>query len=499
MTLTDTVKAARRVGTPLIAIRTADQAATIAALVSSFNGKAPACIRWDIVQGMTPLNEPARDVVAEVAGDNPPMITGNPTECLALGLKLPPRSVLFMQNAHRILGNDPSHVTTNQAAGNLRDLFKSDGRTLILLAPSFDLPAELAGDVLMLDEPLPDAAQLRQVIARMYTAAALDDVADTENKAKAVDALLGLAAFPAEQATAMSLSKAGVDVAQLWDRKRQMINAQPGLSVWRGPETFAGIGGMVNIKAFLSRVIAGQEAPRAIVFIDEIEKAIGTGGDTSGVSQSLLGTLLTYMQDNRATGIICIGPPGTSKSMLAKAAGNEAAIPTIAFDLSGMKASLVGESETRLRNALKVVSAVSQGRTLFIATCNSIAVLPPELRRRFTFGTFFFDLPDAEERQAIWSIYTDLYDIEQPFKATRPRDDGWTGAEIRQCCELSHRLRCTLTEAAAYIVPVARSAAQQIDALRTAAHGRFISASYPGLFDKDRKPAPAARAIATED
>lgn len=38
---------------------------------------------------------------------------------------------------------------------------------------------------------------------------------------------------------------------------------------------------------------------------------------------------------------------------------------------------------------------------LWIATYNSIGTLPPELRRRFTLGTYFFDLPD---------------------------DDGWTGA-----------------------------------------------------------------------
>ncbi|MGB7590439.1 MAG: hypothetical protein WBO19_04275, partial [Terriglobia bacterium] len=44
------------------------------------------------------------------------------------------------------------------------------------------------------------------------------------------------------------------------------------------------------------------------------------------------------------------------------------------------------------------IDAVSQGRMLFIATCNSIASLPPELRRRFTLGTFFFDLPTVDER-----------------------------------------------------------------------------------------------------
>ena len=55
----------------------------------------------------------------------------------------------------------------------------------------------------------------------------------------------------------------------------------------------------------------------------------------------------------------------------------------------------MGASTERLRTALQIIDAVSQGRMLFIATCNSIASLPPELRRRFTLGTFFFDLPTA--------------------------------------------------------------------------------------------------------
>src|SRR5579885_1973976 len=57
-----------------------------------------------------------------------------------------------------------------------------------------------------------------------------------------------------------------------------------------------------------------------------------------------------------------------------------------------MQNAMVGASGERLRAALKVVDAVTNGRSLWIATCNSIGTLPPELRRRFTLGTFFFDL-----------------------------------------------------------------------------------------------------------
>ncbi|MGD0124007.1 MAG: hypothetical protein ABSF46_01515 [Terriglobia bacterium] len=90
--------------------------------------------------------------------------------------------------------------------------------------------------------------------------------------------------------------------------------------------------------------------------------------------------------------------------------------------------------------ALQIIDAVSQGRVLFIATGNSITSLPPELRRCFMLGTFFFDLPTAEERETIWEIYFKKYGVSGDL----PNDEGWTGAEIKECCRQAHRLGITL-------------------------------------------------------
>jgi SpoVK/Ycf46/Vps4 family AAA+-type ATPase len=161
--------------------------------------------------------------------------------------------------------------------------------------------------------------------------------------------------------------------------------------------------------------------------------------------------------------------PGAAKSAVGKATGNTAGVPTIAFDLSAMQDSLVGASGGRLRAALQVVDAVSQGRSLWIATCNSIASLAPELRRRFTLGTFFFDLPSGDEREAIWKLYLAKYAVAGDL----PDDAGWTGAEIKECCRKSARLGMPLQDAADYIVPVSQSASEQIKALRQQASGKF--------------------------
>ena len=481
--------AARCVSTPLVAVRTADPASTTHFVIETLSqgGGLPALLGWDVMRGLYAISRDSSDELGRVFGDREAVTVG-PADALLLAQQLREDGLLLYANAHRFW-NEPGVM---QGIWNLRDPFKATGRMLVLLAaPGATLPAEVGQDVLVLDEPLPSIRHLERIVQETFKAAELHEpercVID-----RAVDALIGLAAFPAEQALAMSLVKRELDAEDLWERKRQIIEQTPGLSVWRGGETFEDIGGVENVKSFLRAVLAGVDSPRVIVFIDEIEKAFaGTGTDLSGVKTEMTGTILTYMQDREADGAVFIGPPGSAKSATAKATGGTAGIPTIAFDLAAMESSLVGASTERLRTALKIIDAVSQGRMLFIATCNSIASLPPELRRRFTLGTFFFDLPTAEERETIWRIYLKKYD----GSGDLPDDEGWTGAEIKECARKAHRLGMTLTEASRYIVPVSRSAGEQIKALRQMASGKFISASTPGLYRYEEEAASSGRRV----
>jgi len=481
--------AARCVSTPLVAVRTPDPASTTHFVIETLKQgrELPPLLGWDVVRGLYAIGRDSSDELARVLGEHQAATVG-PADALFLGQQLCEDGLLLYSNAHRFW-NDPGVM---QGIWNLRDPFKATGRMLVLLVvPGATLPPELGQDILVLDEPLPSTSHLERIVRETFKTAELDEPEPCV-RGKAVDALIGLAAFPAEQALSMSLVKRELDTEDLWERKRQIIEQTPGLSVWRGGETFEDIGGVENVKDFLRAVLAGVDPPRVIVFIDEIEKAFaGTGTDLSGVKTEMTGTILTYMQDREADGVVFIGPPGSAKSATAKATGGSAGIPTIAFDLAAMESSLVGASTERLRTALKIIDAVSQGRMLFIATCNSITSLPPELRRRFTLGTFFFDLPTAEERETIWRIYLKKYDVSGDL----PDDEGWTGAEIKECSRKAHRLGMTLPQASRYIVPVSRSAGEQIKALRQMASGKFISASTPGLYRYEEEAASSGRRV----
>ena len=221
-------------------------------------------------------------------------------------------------------------------------------------------------------------------------------------------------------------------------------------------------------------------------------------------------------------GVMLLGVPGTGKSAFAKALGHESGRPVLMLDVGQLMGSLVGQTEANIRSALqtadamapsilfideveKALSGVASGgkgdsgvsSRLFgtlltwlndhvsdvyvVVTCNNIQQLPPEFSRAERFDAIMFlDLPGDDEKQAIWRLYLDAYDIDAG--QSKPKDDLWTGAEIKACCRLASLLSISLVEAAQYIVPVGVTAAEDITRLATWASGRCLDASRPGIF-----------------
>ena len=470
-------KAARRVSTPLVALETPDPAATVLSVREVLNGESPT-FEWDIVRGLRGVNELGKQVAAQK--NITPEATINLVTALEIADGLPAKSALFVHNAHRHL-ND---VQVVQALWNLRDTYKRNRRTVIMLGPSFQLPSELAGDVVVLDEPLPTRAELATILEQQHTNANLPQPSGDVATA-ALDAIVGLPAFTAEQVVAMALRQTGIDLPALWERKRKAIQNTQGLRVWTGDASLDDLCGIDNVKDF-ARELIDAKTFGAIVFIDEADKALAGGmsdhsGD-SGVSKDQIGQILSFIEDGGHLGMLLAGVAGCGKTQLAKAIAQESGKPLIVFDIGGMKGGVVGQSEQSIREALKVVTATAEGRVLFIMTANRTTSFSPELNRRFP-DQFFFDLPDAEGREAIWRVYVKKYNLSS-VQAHRPAGfgTGWTGAEIKRACERAALFGRTVVDAAKFIVPLAGSAKNAIAGLRSEAAGRFLSAAKPGFY-----------------
>jgi hypothetical protein len=181
-------KAARRVSTPLVFIKTPDPAATQLLLCEQIHGrKATPKIAWDAVQGLHAANEHGDAVLRALAGDEADdsdintadlhlvqSTKGNLISALVISRQFPERSMLFVHNAQDYVSTESRDydVIAVQAVWNLRDQFKQNRRTLVMLGPDVKMPPQLQGSLLELDEPLPTDEQLQDVVREQLSAAA---------------------------------------------------------------------------------------------------------------------------------------------------------------------------------------------------------------------------------------------------------------------------------------------------------------------------------------
>lgn len=302
-------------------------------------------------------------------------------------------------------------------------------RLILLAPPGFSLPAELEEDITILDFDVPSYAELARALD--------DEIADlngtkdnrpkltSKDKDRIISAGAGMQMF--EFVTAFSraivthrdkLPDVPIDdlVGEVMKVKVEVVKRSEVLEVMPVVDMDS-IGGLDNIKEWL--------AERANCF--------GQEAKDYGIEAP--------------RGIALIGPPGTGKSLLAKGTAHALGHPLIKFDISRVFAGLVGESEARVRAALKMIdsmapcvamldevdkafqrssggdSGVSQrvlGAVLthmqestagvfWVATANRVDNLPSEFLRRGRLDEVFsVSVPDADERLEIIKIHLRL-------------------------------------------------------------------------------------------
>jgi hypothetical protein len=488
--------AAREVSTPLVAVRTFDPSSTIQSITASLGSQLAEVvpiISWDAIHGLKGLNDVGVSALGQMATDTETVLGATVDLPLALGvLEAAGEDVIaFIHNPHLVWDTDKKVI---QAVWNLRNDYKANGNMLIhLIGIGVELPAELQQDTLILEEPLPTREELAQIVVDTFgnAAAGKKEYAACKGGATpkvvkdAVDALIGLPKFPADQASAMSLDKVKgyLSIEDLWTRKRDIVSANPGITYHAGKETLKDMYGVNSVRKFGIQFMNGKFSPTLILRQDEIEKQFaGNGTDSSGTKGNLLGEWLTWVNDRRIICSLFLGVPGSSKSHAAYCIGGEFGRPVINYSIPGMEHEHVGMSSKHQRTAHKVLDAISDGRIWLIATANSLNGLPPELVSRFQVGgIYFFDAPDTEEKNGILQLKISQYKLDP--NQEMPNMDNWTGRDVDNCARKADTLGISLVEASEHIVPLLTSHKEQMQTLRENATGRYLSASKPGVYE----------------
>lgn len=508
MNLLDDFREIRKKSTPFCYVVSTDYRATIKALsevrVKMPNGNdepTPGCVTWDIMRGHRPYNDAGRVVLATFGDDS---TEGAPASFLNKAISgdpaVPPGTMLFLIVPSPEIMMDPNVA---QAIANIRDPFKNGRRTLVIVAPGLALPPIIKDDMPILTDPLPDTKEIEALIRAVH-ADTKKDAPDLgplkeDEVARAVDLCRGLTRFAVEEGIARKLRKTRIDLDGLADMQRLTVEASTnkGLTFLRDKLTFKDAGGLIPLQEYFELLFKGPRPPTLVVFWDEIDKSItsastGAVADNTGVSQDQLQSWLKAMNDNKWRGILSIGCPGVGKSLSATCVGNTYGVRTLAIDSGASKTSALGDSEARQRMIVDILKSMGGDGVFFIGTANRLDTLPPEFKRRFNRGTWFFDLPTAAEREVIWRIQCKAEGV--PLNSTIPPDEGWTGSDIRNCVGVAKECNIPLVKAANFISLTGKSAAADIAKLRDLAErSGFLSANRPGAYR--RAEADEARTI----
>jgi len=356
--------------------------------------------------------------------------------------------------------------------------------------------------------PLPEDDQIEAIVRRAVKKENRHKPVAVEmtkrDLAAVVQNLRGLTRRQIEQAVLEVISDdrafTAEDVPRLQSAKRKLLRSQGVLEFVDAPTSLDDIGGLSALKKWLE---------------ERRELFVGGGGDAS--------------QFDPPKGVMLLGVQGSGKSLAAKAIATAWKRPLMRLDPGALFDRYIGESERRLREALRQAEAMSPvvlwideiekglasaasmstdgglSRRMFgtmltwmqehkepvfvVATANDIEALPPELLRKGRFDEIFFvDLPGDEARGLIFGIHLRKRRVDP---ATVDLDElvresaGFSGAEIEQAiiaamttCRAEKRGVDTksIVEVLRTSPPLSVTMAEKVEALRRWSRGRCVMA-----------------------
>jgi ATP-dependent 26S proteasome regulatory subunit len=466
-------------------------------------------------QGNSEDSRLARAVLSSLATDAPAIPKNSvynstdPVQALANLESMTVEAVFILKDFHR-------HMENPVVVRRLRDVgqkFSANRRTLVLTAPSMEMPPELGSLVEFLDLPLPDQGRLREIIRETYERLSGSHPLKLQLDAAGVDSmaanLRGLTEEEADRAISQTLvarlALSSDCITDVLEAKKAQLKRSEMLEFVDARDNMASVGGLENLKSWL-RQRQGAWDPKAREFGLEAPK-----------------------------GVIILGVQGCGKSLCARAVAGEWKLPLVKFDTAAVYDKFIGETEKRIQKVFKVAEGLApcvlwidelekvfagsgpdsasadagvsarllasflswmqdrKAPVFVAATCNNVTVLPPELIRKGRFDELFFvDLPSTAERKQIFAIQLakrkrkpEDYDLDKIAEAAK----GFSGAEIESAVQTAlyaafsnkHGLSSEdLLTALSSTVPLSVTRAEEIAELRAWARDRAVAASPPG-------------------
>lgn len=411
------------------------------------------------------------------------------------------KNVFVLKDFHEFWGKDPQ---VKRKLRNLAQRLVYTAASLIIVTPARDLPVELRDEAVVIDLPLPDAVALRTSMDGLIEQTKVNTNLPGAGRERLAQAAIGLTLSQARRAFSKAIVRDQVldeqDIASVHEEKKAVIRQNQALEFYSADETPADVGGLEVL----------------VRWLELRERAFGEAAAAYGLPSP--------------KGIALIGIPGTGKSLTAKMIGGMWNLPLLRLDVGALFGSLVGESEERVREALRLAETVApcvlwidelekslssggndggtsqrvfgsiltwmQEKTkpvFIVATANDVSALPPEVLRRGRFDEIFFlDLPTEAERQEILKVHfrkrrrdPGQFDLQRLAQAS----DGYVGAELEQAiidamynafADSGRDITTADVEASiSKMVPLSRSQKEAISNLRSwLRDGRAQSASF---------------------
>jgi len=425
----------------------------------------------------------------------------NPLEALDLIGKLTPETAsLFVLKDYDNFLKDFSVV---RKLKNLSRSLKTQPKNIIIVSSEINIPDSLKEFVTLLEFPLPSYSEIVEELNRLISS--LQQEIELETLNNIAIACQGLSLERIRRVLSKVIAKYGeIDASSpnlILQEKKQIIQQTQLLEFCLNDKNISDLGGLDNFKDWLSL--------RSKAFSQE---AIKYG--------------LPYPK-----GLLLVGVQGTGKSIAAKIIAHEWQLPLLRLDFGRLFASLIGQSEQRVRKMIEIAEALSpcvlwvdeidkafagaqssgdSGTTsrvlatfitwlsektspvFVVATANNIDWIPPEILRKGRFDEMFFlNLPTREERQAIFEVHLKKYrpDLIQTFQLPLlgQLSKDFSGAEIEQVVIEAMRLGFNedrefnnedILVSIQNLVPLAKTKSKEIDLLKAwSESGNVTSAS----------------------